>query len=112
MLNDSSTSNDSCKILFTSSRPQMSGSKLLTNHKMGHVNPNFVSSTSLDRPPSARSSYSNYHGVRTLAHCKQATPQVPSNTYEINSRPTYSTFFNDGPPAYEMHGVTNSETII
>lgn len=80
--------------------------------KIGHDNPNFTSSTSLDRPPSARSSYSNYHGVRTMAFNKQATPQVPSNSIRRNWRPTYSTFFNDGPPAYEIQGVVNSETVI
>ncbi|XP_065216577.1 uncharacterized protein NKAIN [Planococcus citri] len=115
MLNDSSTSNDSCRVPpFTSSQSQLLSAAELQNTaaEMGHVNPNFASNTSLDRPPSARSSYSNYHGVRTLAFNKQATPQVPSNSCRRGTRSAYSTFFNDGPPAYEIQGVVNSETVI
>lgn len=114
VLNDSSTSNDSYRPPFTTSQSQLlSAAELMNSNKVGHVNPNFTSSTSLDRPPSARSSYSNYHGVRTLAYNnKQAAAQVPSNSIRRNSRPAYSTFFNDGPPAYEIQGVVNSETVI
>ncbi|KAK7576298.1 hypothetical protein V9T40_012584 [Parthenolecanium corni] len=114
ILNDSSTSNDSYRPPLTSSQSQLlSAAELINSNKVGHVNPNFTSSTSLDRPPSARSSYSNYHGVRTLAYNnKQAAAQVPSNSIRRNSRPAYSTFFNDGPPAYEIQGVVNSETVI
>lgn len=115
VLNDSSTSNDSCRVPpFTSSQSQLLSAADLQNAaaEIGHVNPNFASNTSLDRPPSARSSYSNYHGVRTLAFNKQATPQVPSNSCRRGTRSAYSTFFNDGPPAYEIQGVVNSETVI
>lgn len=115
VLNDSSTSNESGRLPFVSSRSQLlSASELMNNANadMGHINPNFVSNTSLDRPPSARSSYSNYHGVRTLAFNKQATPQVPTNSYRRNSKSAYSTFLSDGPPAYEIQGAVNSETVI
>ena len=116
VLNDSSTSNDSYRMPFTSSRSQLlSASDLMNNaatNEIGHINPNFVSNVSLDRPPSARSSYSNYHGVRTVAFNKQATPQVPSNSIRRSSRSAYSTFLNDGPPAYEIQGAVNSETVI
>lgn len=115
VLNDSSTSNDSGILPFTSSRSQLlNASDLInnTNTNVGLINPNFASNVSLYRPPSARSSYSNYHGVRTLAFSKQATPQVPTNSYRRNSRSAYSTFLNDGPPAYEIQGAVNSETVI
>lgn len=115
ILNDSSTSNDSGILPFTSSRSQLlNASDLLnnTNTNMCLINPNFASNVSLYRPPSARSSYSNYHGVRTLAFSKQATPQVPTNSYRRNSRSAYSTFLSDGPPAYEIQGAVNSETVI
>lgn len=116
VLNDSSTSNDSYRMSFTSSRSQLLNASDLMNNvaisEVGHSNPNFVSNVSLDRPPSARSSYSNYHGVRTLAFNKQATPQVPSNSIRRNTRSAYSTFLNDGPPAYEIQGAVNSETVI
>ncbi|XP_015587563.1 uncharacterized protein LOC107264145 isoform X1 [Cephus cinctus] len=45
-----------------------------------------------NRPASARSSYSNYHGVR-------ATPQVPSRTDIV--RQSQKQFVLSGPPAYQ-----------
>lgn len=45
-----------------------------------------------NRPASARSSYSNYHGVR-------ATPQVPSRTDIV--RQSQRQFVLSGPPAYQ-----------
>ena len=45
-----------------------------------------------NRPASARSSYSNYHGVR-------ATPQVPSRSDFV--RQSQQQFVLSGPPAYQ-----------
>lgn len=45
-----------------------------------------------NRPASARSSYSNYHGVR-------ATPQVPNRTDIV--RQSQRQFVLSGPPAYQ-----------
>ena len=70
----------------------------------GQINPTFqqTSTQSLNgedmedlygnRPASARSSYSNYHGVR-------ATPQVPSRTDVV--RASQRQFVLSGPPAYQ-----------
>ena len=79
----------------------------IVNHPMhwqGQSNPTFqqTSTQSLNgedldelygnRPASARSSYSNYHGVR-------ATPQVPSRTDIV--RQSQRQFVLSGPPAYQ-----------
>ena len=106
----------------------------------GHTNPlyqqNSVQSLNDDdeeddvynnRPSSARSSYSNYHGARSIS-CYvgaggspayympgQATAQVPvQNTHRQSyskNRPT-SAFLSSGPPAYQVQGVVDSETVI
>ncbi|XP_060516397.1 sodium/potassium-transporting ATPase subunit beta-1-interacting protein isoform X1 [Cylas formicarius] len=84
----------------------------------GHTNPSYQqSSTSLNqdieelynnRPASARSSYSNFHGARAnysppkLYH-SHATPQVPQKRGNPSRNSMRSmTFMNNGPPAYTM----------
>lgn len=122
-LNDSSTSNDSAgRVPYLPHQKQfLSTSNLLepacSTSTIGHSNPNFSSNTSLDRPPSARSSYSNYHGIRTFSYTNnQATAQVPINNGITTRRsfrpPSTSSFLNSGPPAYEIQGCVNSETVI
>lgn len=144
-LADSSTSNDSTRLnLFESSSSQ---ADLLSNSNTphwkkasGHTNPLYQQSSiqSLNddddvynnRPSSARSSYSNYHGTRPIScyvgpggtpayyMAGQATAQVPvtsthrrSNHAIAKTRPT-SVFLNSGPPAYQVQGVVDSETVI
>ena len=46
----------------------------------------------IHRPPSARSTYSNFHGVR-------ATPQVPARSDHV--RQSQRQFVLSGPPAYQ-----------
>ncbi|KDR14349.1 hypothetical protein L798_10381 [Zootermopsis nevadensis] len=144
-LADSSTSNDSTRLnLFDPS--SSSQADLLSNASTphwkkasGHTNPLYQQSSmqSLDdddvynnRPSSARSSYSNYHGTRPIScyvgpggtpayyMAGQATAQVPvTNTHRrsnhaiAKTRPT-SGFLNSGPPAYQVQGVVDSETVI
>jgi len=144
-LADSSTSNDSTRLnLF---EPSSSQADLLSNSSTphwkkasGHTNPLYQQSSvqSLNddddvynnRPSSARSSYSNYHGTRPISCyvgpggtpayyiAGQATAQVPvTNTHRrsnhaiAKTRPT-SGFLNSGPPAYQVQGVVDSETVI
>ncbi|XP_063219548.1 sodium/potassium-transporting ATPase subunit beta-1-interacting protein isoform X2 [Bacillus rossius redtenbacheri] len=103
---------------------------------LSHTNPlhqqNCTHSLSNDdiynnRPSSARSSYSNYHGTRPIS-CfvepggasayyigSQATPQVfVANTHRRSSHRTPSTtaFLNSGPPPYDSSANFNSETAI
>lgn len=91
----------------------------------GHTNPNYQQSSQqslndteeLDdlynnRPASVRSSYSNFHGTRTLNysppktyHHSLATPQVPQKRGHPNRNSMRSmAFLNSGPPAYTSHG--------
>lgn len=92
----------------------------------GHTNPTYQQSSiqslndadDLDelynnRPASARSSYSNFHGTRVISHgggsnhyANQATPQVPqkrSNNLHRHSMRSM-VFLNSGPPAYTFQG--------
>ena len=105
--------------------------------KSGHVNPLYQQSSnqslannddddddSYNRPPSARSSYSNYHGARALGHLSpsnnygQATAQVPVvNSYRRSQNTARQSlrnaaFLNSGPPAYRSQGNLDSETVI
>lgn len=78
-----------------------------------------------NRPASVRSSYSNFHGTRTVATnnenyfsqnnfvANQATPQVPQKRNITNRQSMRSNaFLNNGPPAYNFQGHTppDSET--
>ncbi|XP_022197861.1 sodium/potassium-transporting ATPase subunit beta-1-interacting protein isoform X2 [Nilaparvata lugens] len=81
----------------------------------GHCNPLYQQSSthSLDqeceRPPSARSTYSNYHGSRAFSYVGGiATPQVPPPHPNRHS----SAFLSGGPPAYNLHSNVDSETVI
>ncbi|XP_020278005.1 uncharacterized protein LOC109851886 isoform X1 [Pseudomyrmex gracilis] len=83
---------------------QASGGELNPMQWQGQSNPTFqqTSTQSLNgedledlysnRPASARSSYSNYHGIR-------ATPQVPNRTDVV--RQSQRQFVLSGPPAYQ-----------
>lgn len=69
-------------------------------HWQGQSNPTFQQTSTEDldelygnRPASARSSYSNYHGVR-------ATPQVPNRT-DIVRQSQRQFALSGGPPAYQ-----------
>lgn len=92
----------------------------------GHTNPCYQQSSQqslrdteeLDevynnRPASVRSSYSNFHGTRTIGYSSSpkhyhshATPQVPQkrNSSNRNSVRSSSAFLNNGPPAYSSQG--------
>ncbi|KAI5754849.1 hypothetical protein M8J77_012053 [Diaphorina citri] len=102
-LNDSSTSADSFRHPYSSSQ-----STLLypgaPHPTLGHPNPGYLS---VERPPSARSSYSNYHGTRAFSYSGAGGvgPQVPTNQRR-------STFLSNGPPAYHSQCSVNSETVI
>ncbi|KAJ9586862.1 hypothetical protein L9F63_019544 [Diploptera punctata] len=144
-LADSSTSNDSTRLSMFNPSSTSSQANLLLNtgtpawkKSTGHTNPmyqqNSVQSLNDDdeeddvynnRPSSARSSYSNYHGARSIS-CYggagrsgyyipgQATGQVPvQNTHRqsFKNRPT-SAFLSSGPPAYHVQGIVDSETVI
>lgn len=90
-LNDSSTSNDSSHPLFPECRVE------LRHVNRGIVNP--ALDTESERPTSARSTYSNFHGAR-------GRPRQVS---------THSTFFapsDQPPPAYRSNASVNSETVI
>lgn len=105
----------------------------------GHTNPTYQQSSTqslnqdqedLDdlynnRPASVRSSYSNFHGTRTISYGApahyyghgHATPQVPQK--RASNQPHRQTtrsmaFINSGPPAYSSHGraSVDSETTI
>ncbi|XP_050521938.1 sodium/potassium-transporting ATPase subunit beta-1-interacting protein [Daktulosphaira vitifoliae] len=91
-LNDSSTSNDSNHPLFPECRVE------LRNVNRGFINP--ALDTESERPTSARSTYSNFHGARGKPRL------IP---------PTHSTFFapsEQPPPAYRSNISVNSETVI
>ncbi|XP_049814225.1 uncharacterized protein LOC126260853 isoform X1 [Schistocerca nitens] len=141
-LGDSSTSNDSHRLNMFD--PASSQADLLNSSQWrktaGHTNPLYQQSSmqslneeedSFNRPPSARSSYSNYHGTRPIS-CYvgssgmnsyyvpgQATAQVPViNTHRRSnrsipksSRPS-TEFLSCGPPAYQLQGAIDSETVI
>ncbi|PSN58048.1 hypothetical protein C0J52_02039, partial [Blattella germanica] len=143
-LADSSTSNESTRLnLFdpsSSSQADLLTTTSTPNWKKttGHTNPlyqqNSVQSLNDDedddiynnRPASARSSYSNYHGTRTIScyvgpggtpayyMAGQATAQVPvANTHRYsNAVRSSSAFLNSGPPAYQVQGPVDSETVI
>uniref|UniRef100_A0A1B6LK35 Sodium/potassium-transporting ATPase subunit beta-1-interacting protein n=1 Tax=Graphocephala atropunctata TaxID=36148 RepID=A0A1B6LK35_9HEMI len=70
---------------------------------VGHTNPMYQQSSthSLDqeseRPSSARSVYSNYHGTRAFSYTGSHPP---------------STFLSRGPPAYNLHSPNKTETVI
>lgn len=115
VLNDSSTSNESGRQLmnnpgfdprYTSSQSELLlSSERLDVASRGHTNPIYP----VERPPSARSSYSNYHGTRPFSYSGQATGQVPvANSY----RRSYMQGMQGGPPAYHLHGAVDSETVI
>ncbi|CAG9816662.1 unnamed protein product [Phaedon cochleariae] len=101
----------------------------------GHTNPTYQQSSQqslneteeLDelynnRPASVRSSYSNFHGTRTLNNYSptknyhshsHATPQVPQKRNHPNRHSMRSmAFLNNGPPAYSSQGhiALDSET--
>ncbi|KAI5753921.1 hypothetical protein M8J77_004344 [Diaphorina citri] len=102
-LNDSSTSADSFRHPYSSSQCTLlyPGAPHPT---LGHPNPGYLS---VERPPSARSSYSNYHGTRAFSYSGAGGvgPQVPTNQRR-------STFLSNGPPAYHSQCSVNSETVI
>lgn len=77
-----------------------------------HSTPNLMASRSQElieelynRPPSARSSYSNYHGVRALNNLT-AEPNIP----QLPHRDRSLAFLNSAPPAYNHHTPPDSET--
>lgn len=91
----------------------------------GHTNPSYQQSSQqslrdseeLDdmynnRPASARSSYSNFHGTRTIGYSSSpkhyhshATPQVPQKRNNPTRNSVRSmAFLNNGPPAYSSQG--------
>ncbi|KAL1464720.1 hypothetical protein WDU94_004344 [Cyamophila willieti] len=103
-LNDSSTSTDSFRHPYSSSQATLlyPGAPPAG---LGHPNPGYLS---VERPPSARSSYSNYHGTRAFSYSGGGggvAPQVPTNHRR-------STFLSNGPPAYHSQTSVNSETVI
>lgn len=102
-MNDSSTSAESARGFYG-----------------GHCNPLYQQSSThsldqdCDRPPSARSTYSNYHGTRAFSYTGGiATPQVATQiaTSQVPHRHS-SSFLSGGPPAYNLHGAVDSETVI
>lgn len=95
----------------------------------GHTNPTYQQSSiqslndqdDLDelynnRPASVRSSYSNYHGTRTISYGapqyyhNHATPQVPQKRSTNPHRQSMRSmaFLNNGPPAYSTQTGQNS----
>nr|CAD7202730.1 unnamed protein product [Timema douglasi] len=133
-LDSSTTSNESANRLHY---PGSSQADLITptqqwKKSTGHTNPVYEqnSTQSLNdddiynnRPSSARSSYSNYHGTRPISGYRgpgnayfmtsQATPQVPvSNVHKHNSHRNHAAFLCSGPPPYHVDGAVNSETVI
>ncbi|XP_067008656.2 uncharacterized protein NKAIN [Anabrus simplex] len=141
---DSSTSNESNRLNMydpTSSQADLLASNPQWKRPVGHTNPLYQQSSTQslnddedtynNRPSSARSSYSNYHGTRPISCyvgpggtpsyyiAGQATPQVPpiTNTHRRSnhaisrSRPSPG-FLKEGPPAYEVQGAVDSETVI
>lgn len=126
-------------LLISQDHPPSSAMIMGTNNwrKSGHVNPLYQQSSNqslanhddddddtYNRPPSARSSYSNYHGARALGHLSpsnnygQATAQVPVvNSYRRSQNSgrqslRNAAFLNSGPPAYRSQGNLDSETVI
>lgn len=89
---------------------------------VGHYNPTYQHSTPnlmansvgsqelidevYNRPPSVRSSYSNYHGVRALNNLTGGEPPIP----QVPQRSM--AFLNSAPPAYNLnyHTPPDSET--
>ncbi|CAG9759431.1 unnamed protein product [Ceutorhynchus assimilis] len=88
---------------------------------MGHTNPSYQQSTTSlnedfdelynNRPPSVRSSYSNFHGARAnysppkQYHHSLATPQVPQKRGNpARNSMRNMTFLHNGPPAYTIQG--------
>lgn len=136
---DSSTSNDSHRLNFFDQAAStadllLGGSQW--KKSAGHTNSLYQQSSSQslnddNRPPSARSSYSNYHGTRPISCyvgpsgmssyyiAGQATGQVPvinthrrsNNAIPKSNRPS-TAFLNNGPPAYQVQGAVDSETVI
>nr|CAD7431351.1 unnamed protein product [Timema monikensis] len=125
-LDSSTTSNESANRLHY---PGSSQADLITptqqwKKSTGHTNPVYEqnSTQSLNdddiynnRPSSARSSYSNYHGTRPISGYRgpgnayfmtsQATPQVPvSNVHKHNSHRNHAAFLCSGPPPYHVDG--------
>lgn len=88
---------------------------------VGHFNPTYQQSTPnliatnnqelidelYHRPPSVRSSYSNFHGVRAL-NSLSADPPIP----QVPQRDRSMAFLNSAPPAYNLnyHTPPDSET--
>lgn len=78
-----------------------------------HSTPNLLANSSHDlidemyiRPPSVRSSYSNYHGVRALnSNSSAAEPPIP----QIPQRDRSLAFLNSAPPAYNLNYHTPPE---
>lgn len=97
----------------------------------GHTNPSYQQSSQqslrdseeLDdmynnRPASVRSSYSNFHGTRSIGYSSSpkhfhshATPQVPQKRGNATRSSTRSmAFLNNGPPAYSSQGQLSVDT--
>nr|CAD7448514.1 unnamed protein product [Timema bartmani] len=129
-LDSSTTSNESANRLHY---PGSSQADLITptqqwKKSTGHTNPVYEqnSTQSLNdddiynnRPSSARSSYSNYHGTRPISGYRgpgnayfmtsQATPQVPvSNAHKHNSHRNHAAFLCSGPPPYHVDGAAGN----
>ncbi|KAG5877577.1 hypothetical protein JTB14_003728 [Gonioctena quinquepunctata] len=110
-----------CPTYYTSSNNLVGHQNWQVNN--GHTNPTYQQSSQQslneteeledlynNRPPSVRSSYSNFHGTRALNYSSKhyhshATPQVPQkrNTPTRNSMRSMA-FLNNGPPAYSSRG--------
>lgn len=91
---------------------------------VGHYNPTYQHSTPnlmanssnsqelidelYNRPPSVRSSYSNFHGVRALNNLTAGEPPIP----QVPQRDRSMAFLNSAPPAYNLnyHTPPDSET--
>lgn len=90
---------------------------------VGHYNPTYQHSTPnlmaanhqelidelYNRPPSVRSSYSNFHGVRALNNLADGgAPPIP----QVPQRDRSMAFLNSAPPAYNLnyHTPPDSET--
>lgn len=106
-LNDSSTSADSFRHPYSTSQATLlyGAGPSCPDTPLGTPNPAYLT---VERPPSARSSYSNYHGARAgFTYTGGAVgPQVPTNQRR-------STFLSNGPPAYyRSQNSVNSETVI
>lgn len=111
----------------------------------GHANPTYQQSSSqslnehddfdelyTNRPPSARSSYSNFHGTRAISYAHAQQPPYPQHPQHTIDRMAHSqtapqpqvpqkmnthrgslrskAFLNNGPPAYTPHGHAHNHT--